>query len=346
MQPGLHAGHLRRYEAHRALVRSLPQGLILHDLFAQLSSIANSHPAPGEDWQARYQPFVQQVLRLRARPNARWSFVVVAWRADHALLGCLDRILRQDGLEREDIQLIVVDNGELTVSQRALTARADVLITMQLNVGCSTGRNVGAAYATAPLLSFIDDDGLIGRDYAACAARYFDDPAICALRGRVIPKAHPYFNTLAGHYDRGPQPIEECLTAEGTIAIRRTVYMEAGGFPEGMVGHEGLHLSFNILRAHPDAKILYAPDVTLAHDYMQSWKHFYKKSMRYAEINNRAAVRDPALAAFLQQQLSRKFPRPVHPIDHKAARVVLLALRKTLVRVAPVIRRLQGASIP
>ncbi len=310
---------------------------------SQLAALANTHPGMTEDWRLRYDPFISRVENPRAhaapQPTPSWSFVVVTWRMGAPLLACLDRILSQRGLSRDQIELIVVNNGELEVDDEALRARADVLITMSLNVGCSTGRNVGAAWANAPLLSFIDDDGLVGLEYALNAARHLSDPAIVALRGRVIPARHPYFTTLAGHYDRGPHVIDEHLTAEGTMAIRRPTFITAGGFPEGMVGHEGLHLSYNILRASPRARIIYAPDVTLAHDYMQSWRHFVKKSTRYAGINSRPDITDPALAKFIADALAKKFARPRLSADKRIARTLLLATRKVLQKGAQLLNR-------
>ncbi len=281
-------------------------------------------------WRERYAALVAEREQLQRRPKAKWSFVVVTWCGGELLLKCLDRIVEQQGFEREELEVILVDNGGLEVSP-ALRERVDTIIHMRQNSGCSTGRNVGAAWASAPMLSFIDDDGLVGLDYATNATRHLQEANVVALRGRVVARAHRYFTTLAGHYDRGPAVIDECLTAEGTMAICRATFLNAGGFPEGMVGHEGIHLSYRILNQKPDVRLIYAPDVVLAHDYMKSWRHFVRKSANYACLDSRAMVTDPELAAFVADQLSKKFPRPQRTPDEYVARAILLTMRKAIV---------------
>ncbi|MEZ4459642.1 MAG: glycosyltransferase family 2 protein [bacterium] len=281
-----------------------------------------------ELWRARYAAEVANVS-TRARERVFWSFVVVAWNAESGLLACLTAITNQIGIDRGDFEIVVVDNGELRVCRERLAQLADTVITTTQNVGCSTGRNIGAAYARGALLSFIDDDGLVQHDYAINALKYFQDEQIVALRGRVVAHEHPYFTTLAGHYDRGPQPIEESLTAEGTMTIRAATFMECNGFPDGMVGHEGIHLSFAIRNRYPNAKIIYAPDVVLEHDYMKGWHHFFAKTRCYARIDEKPCD-DPRFAEFLDQQLSRRYPKISRPVDKRVARVLLVALRKSV----------------
>ena len=54
---------------------------------------------------------------VRHRPVAlsmpRLSFVVVGFSTGPELLACLHRCLRQTGLQREELELILVDNGGL-----------------------------------------------------------------------------------------------------------------------------------------------------------------------------------------------------------------------------------------
>ncbi len=303
---------------------------------SNVSSISNlTRPEPSLDattaaWRERYSKLIGSQEQLHERPNAKWSFVVVTWCGGDLLLKCLDRIVEQQGFDRDELEIIVVDNGGLTVSLE-LRDRVDLIIHMSHNAGCSTGRNVGAGWANAPNLSFIDDDGLVGLDYAMNASKHLQQLNVVALRGRVVPRAHRYFTTLAGHYDRGPEVIDECLTAEGTMAICRSMFLSAGGLPDGMVGHEGIHLSYKILNQKPGARLIYAPDVVLAHDYMKSWRHFVSKSASYAGLDCRAMVNDPALAAFVAEQLAKKFPRPQRSPDEQLARVILVAMRKAIV---------------
>jgi GT2 family glycosyltransferase len=83
----------------------------------------------------------------------RLSFVVVGFSTGPELLACLHRCLRQTGLQREALELILVDNGGLEPWLEACRPLLDAEVTMHRNAGPSGARNEGAGLATAPLVA-------------------------------------------------------------------------------------------------------------------------------------------------------------------------------------------------
>ena len=286
--------------------------------------------------QARYLPEIAADLPGRQRSpvsalDPRLSVVVVAWRTPHMILACLDRIRAQVGFSPGEIELILVNNGGLDEVHDQLPARVDRELRMRRNVDLCPARNAGVAFARAPIVAFVDDDGLIAPDYCARALTYFDhDPRLVALRSKIVHRRHRYFTTMAGHYDRGDAPIEDMLVTEGSSLVRRAPYLLVGGFAEEMRGHEGLDLCYRLLQHDPQARFLYAPDVVMAHDYLDGWAKFWRKMTSYAHIDDSTAQRAPGMERFLQDYFARSFPQPTRPLDERIARRALLLTRDAL----------------
>lgn len=304
------------------------------DLDTLLESISGYPSGDADSWKQRYAPLVAERICHREVAEPRVSVVVVAWNSAPFVVECLDHVRAQIGFRREDIEVILVDNGGLDSVRDDLADRVDLEIRMIGNVRLCRARNAGVAYARSDLICFVDDDGLVEPDYFQRVMSYFDDPRVVAVRSKIVDKHHPYFTTLADHYDRGPEPVEDCLVTEGSTTLRREPYLAVGGFAESLAGHEGIDLSFRLTRHVPDARILYAPDVVMRHDYYDSWSKFFRKSLSYADIDSSVAARDAELAAFMKRYFARRFHRGALPLRRRAARTALRNLRSTLQSVA------------
>lgn len=281
-------------------------------------------------WLERYAPLIDHVHRFIEHPAPRVSVIAVGWRRQRDIIEALDHALDQRGFSRDELELVLVDNGGLQGVHPEIAQRVSTHVVMGGNAGLSIARNTGVAVATAPISFFIDDDGLIQPDYCVNGLRYFEDPHVVAIRSRIIAKAHPYLTTLASHYDRGLAPVEDCLVTEGSMAIRRDAYIQAGGFAERLYGHEGIDLSFRLKQQDAKAQILYVPDMVMAHDYMDGLPKFIQKNFRYSGINEAVAARDPELAQFMEDYFSTRFGHRPRTLDERAARVALMGARKVL----------------
>jgi glycosyltransferase involved in cell wall biosynthesis len=291
----------------------------------------SSYPKGSEnDWRQRYAPLVEERIRHRERPNPKVSVVVVAWRSAEFIVECLDHIRDQNGLDDGDIEIILVDNGGLEAARDQFASRVDLEIRMVGNVRLCRARNTGVAWAGAPLLPNIDDDGLIEPDYFKNALYYFNNPDVVAIRSRIVAKDHPYFTTLASHYDRGGWPVEDCLVTEGSSLVRREPYVAVGGFAESLSGHEGIDLTYRLNKHQPTASVLYVPDAVMRHDYFDSWQKFTRKSLYYAGIDDSTADRSPQLARFMDAYFNRDFTRSRRPFDQVAVGAALSIVRGAL----------------
>lgn len=195
---------------------------------------------------------------VRHRPAAsrapKLSYVVVGFSTGPELLECLRRCLAQTGLERDALELILVDNGGLEPWLAACRPLLDAELTMHRNAGPSAARNEGARLAAAPLVAFVDDDGWVGADWAMAALQAMADGSRAACRGKVLFKRHPLFTALANSYDLGARECDDLLSLEGNLVVDRQAFLEVGGFDAALFGGEGSTLPSSSAPASPSGR--------------------------------------------------------------------------------------------
>jgi GT2 family glycosyltransferase len=271
------------------------------------------------DWQTRYQPLIDSVIVHRTVASPRLTVVVVAWRTPDELPSCLESV-RTAGVPPAEVEVLLVDNGGLEPIRPRLAELVDVEIRMKANVGLCSARNLAAATARAELIAFIDDDGVLGSQALAAALEAFADERVVAMRGRVVAKRHPYFSAIPNTYDRGEQIVDTLLDAEGNSAVRRWVFLDAGGFGTE-TPHEGASLSFRLAYG-TDRRIVYVPGMVLHHDFCDSWHKYFRKSFtRPRRLLKEGA--EPEFVAYMAHEEARPFPRTRRPPAEAAAGFVL-----------------------
>lgn len=262
--------------------------------------------------------------------HPRFSAVVVFWEGSGSLSPCLEALRRAESAISEPLEIIVINNGAEEERFAEAQHLADRWIRLANNQGPSVARNLGARQARGELVAFIDDDGLVEGRFFLAALPYFEDPEVMGLRGRLKPREHPYFSSLATHYDRGEEPLEDALITEGATIVRREPFLECGGFPERVYGHEGIQLTYRLQRGCRDRRTLYAPDVVLYHDYLCSWGEFWEKMTRFSKNEHDVKEREPGAAQYLSAYFGRAFPAPALGLRYRAARAGLRLLRSGL----------------
>ncbi len=210
------------------------------------------------------------------------SIVIVSHR-DHAGVGTgLASIATQ--VAKKNIEIILVDNGNESLLQHGRKLFGSFgLAEPGFNSGCSAARNVGAHFAIAEHVIFLDDDGITDSACIDALLRCVAETGAVAVRGKVKPITSP---ELTGtHYDLGPARVPALATTEGVSIWARKPFIEAGGFDPLLAGHEGVELCSRMWKFHGPAGFLYEPDAVLLHDYAPSGDASEAKKQRYRANN-------------------------------------------------------------
>ncbi len=229
-----------------------------------------------------------------------YAVIIVTYQRDAELRRTLEALMHQS-VGRAAMEICVVDNGGAEAVRPDWEDRLDVWIQSRENLGCSGGRNEGARRTTAPILVFVDDDGIPNRAFVESLGEVLErDPDVVAVRGKAVALEHPILTTMAAHYDRGPEEQEDLMTLEGASAVRRNAWEAAGGYDVTRAFHEGLELSQRLLATQPGARMMYTPDAVLEHDFFKGLDHLRAKARMMAAATNRVKDEaDPELEAII-----------------------------------------------
>ncbi len=254
----------------------------------------------------------------------RATVIVVAFQQEQALPACL-RGLRDQVVGRDRFEVVVVDNGGNGGAREATAGLWDRWLVTDHNLGCSGGRNFGAADARTDVLFFVDDDGVPDRAFIATGLAALDaDADAVAVRGRVVPKDHWVWTTLLdGVANLGPEPVPNVsYELEGASCVRRTAFEAVGGFDERLAGGEGRDFVMRAKALNPRAHCRYEPTMVLAHDYVRGFGHFLYKARRAAIARERTAKGD-AMPTFNPPRGTFTEPNWKPPLPLRVARRVL-----------------------
>jgi GT2 family glycosyltransferase len=221
------------------------------------------------------------------RRKPQLSVVVVAWRRDRDLPDCL-RAIAQQTLPRTEYEVIVVDNGGNPLAMQTCRHLVDVWYDTGFNAGCSGGRNIGARLAMGEFIAFVDDDGVIRRDFLENGLIAIQKkPDIGGVRGRVIYRRHRYLTMLSGVYDLGPDWYDGVvLDCEGASLVKAQVFRALGGFDERLAGGEGLDWTVRLM-TQMNMHVAYEPHMVMQHDYFDSVYRYITK----VHMNRRGRLR-------------------------------------------------------
>jgi glycosyltransferase involved in cell wall biosynthesis len=246
---------------------------------------------------------------------------------------CLQALARQT--ISTVLEVIVVDDGSTDGTADVARRYAVTLIQHTANRGLAAARNSGLAFASAPVVAFLDDDCEPEPIWAEQLLAAYDD-GIMGVGGPVLPAAPAGF-TL-GYLERNnplrPQELslasssglgyrlklyvrrQWTLTEEesarpvysfagANMSFRRNALIEAGRFDERFrFGGEELDLCIRMRRAHPADVLAFAPKARVVHHFKASVRDTLRRGRAYGRGSARLYRKWPSLPPTI-------FPAPV-----------------------------------
>jgi GT2 family glycosyltransferase len=191
----------------------------------------------------------------------------------------------------EDQVLVVVDHND-SLLQRVHATYPDLpAIANDGPRGLSGARNAAIKASSRPLLAFLDDDGVVERDFVESLVPLFRDPTTVAVGCRVEPVWErdrpafltPEFDWVVGCSYRG-LPTNRAVVRNplgGAMMMRRDPVAAVGGFWSdlGRVGKTplGCEETELFIRLGTSAFTIYVPDVVMHHfvpEQRCTWRYF------------------------------------------------------------------------
>lgn len=219
-----------------------------------------------EDKLDLYKPVFEDVQQLKTVADPKASVVVITWRFHPDSVRALKALTRQT---EPACEVVLVDNGSPEGELAPLLPFVHTLVRLNENTGAYLARNVGALFAQAPALIFLDDDGIPDKHFVEEHLKAHATYGIVAARGAVLPKTDNPLNAQALHYNLGSSPFPIFADVEGNSSYRGPAFFAVGGWDDSIrFGGGGVELALRLLRAFPDwGNQIYWPAATIQHDY-------------------------------------------------------------------------------
>jgi glucosyl-dolichyl phosphate glucuronosyltransferase len=237
----------------------------------------------------------------------------------------LDRLLEQEctGFEWE---IVIVDNNSTDRTRdvvRAAICRdmsGRLRYAFEPRQGPSYARNTGVELTTAPIVIFLDDDGIPGRTWLQAFKEAFDShPEADCIGGRVKPEwAAPPPEWFTNHEHAGPVALQDrphaayvnasqasaCLLT-ANLGFRRSVFDVVGGFSPHYFRGQDRELEMRMWRAGMQGLYLPGMEVSvevpqerLTRRYHRRWHAttaYYHALMRYRDtVDGSGRLREEA----------------------------------------------------
>ena len=245
-----------------------------------------------------YEPVFERAELLTERVAPAVSIVVVAWQYSDDTLATLQALGAHD---RDRVEIIFVNNGASDAEMAAVRPWVDIVVTLNTNTGAYLSRNIGAVFANAPILLFVDDDAMPEGDLVAAHRHAFERFDVVAVRGVVRPRTRNPLNQLAKHYDLGQQPFPVFADIEGNTSYAATAFFAAGGWDDQITfGGGGVELSIRLFSQTNDPrKQIYWPEPVILHDYVETEEHLAKKRVKQEASRARLRQKYPFYDKYL-----------------------------------------------
>ncbi len=240
----------------------------------------------------RYEACFESATALRAVRSPAISIIVISWRLHPDNVTNFQTLDRQRG---QNYELIFVDNGAKEGEFDALKPFIDTYVRLNTNTGAYLARNIGALFASAPILLFLEDDGIPKDDFVACHLAVHDTYDVVAVRGVYSPKTASPLNDTATHYHLGDVPFPYPGNLEGNSSYRADAFYAVGGWDDDInFGYGGWELALRLLRLHPDPrKQIYSPGPVIYHDFAMSTEHLQEKRKKQEDSLQRLKKKYP-----------------------------------------------------
>jgi len=205
------------------------------------------------------------------------SLIIPTFNRDKVLCDSITCALNQD---YSDYEIIVVDQSDShdLETQGFLDRLPTSVRIIKHNPPSLTGaRNRGIQEARGDIVIMIDDDVIIKKDFIKQHLKYYDDPDVVGVTGRIqqhnkyVNKTMPLFKDeflrwVSPHTFSDRNKKEAFRLAGGNFSVRKKSALQVGLFDENFIGTAwGEEIDFSLRLRLLDKKLIYNPAAYIYH---------------------------------------------------------------------------------
>lgn len=192
---------------------------------------------------------------MQSKNNLYFSIVIPAYNEERTLSKTLDSLKKQRF--KNNFEVIVVDNNSTDeTAQIAYTYKdnLNIKVIREEKKGRSPARRAGFAQARGEIILSTDADTIVPENWVEKMGAYFNDEDIIAVTGRskIIDcslRVNLLFNFLQPIFMHAYRIVFGHYWLSGfNFAIRKDVYIKAGGFNPNLNSQEDTELAFRVSR--------------------------------------------------------------------------------------------------
>ncbi|WP_035244631.1 glycosyltransferase [Desulfonatronovibrio hydrogenovorans] len=223
-----------------------------------------------------YSDYFDFIQETKTVTSPKISIIVISWKFHPDTIKNFQILEKQ---RNQNFELIFVDNGGKPGEFDELKPYIDTYVRLNTNTGAYLARNIGAIFSKAPILFFLDDDGIPAENIVKAHLDAHEKYDVIAVRGVCRPKTSNPLSEIAKHYYLGQYPFPKYCNLEGNVSFLSKPFFKVQGWDDNIqFGHGGIDLSYRLLQTEPDmTKQIYSPDPVIYHDFASNESHLKNK---------------------------------------------------------------------
>lgn len=242
-----------------------------------------------------------EILNTVLKPKI--SVIVISWKWNPLTLQNFKELQKQ---RDQNFELIFVDNGGKPGEFDELRPYVDKWVRLNENTGAYLARNVGAVFADAPVLLFLEDDGIPCEDFVYQHILIHERYKLFVVRGRVKQLS---FEPVMEHksYDLGENIKTIYCDTEGNCSFNANKYYSINGWDDKIrFGGGGLDISKRYFDKTPNyEEQIYNPNAIIYHDYVNSLEDYQLKKKKQEVGATYLRTKHPDLLHFFENYSSK-----------------------------------------
>jgi glycosyltransferase involved in cell wall biosynthesis len=255
-----------------------------------------------EDKEASYKRYFEYAEFKNILSTPFISIIIIAWQFEPDILV---NILKLHEQRDANYQLIFVNNGAQDSAFDVIRPFVDIYVKLNTNTGAYLARNIGALFADARQILFLDDDAFPDDKLVSAHISAYEEYEAVSYCGACFPKDNSLtqhiFKSCYMHYFRGSKPYPSFAYLEGNTSYDSFTFFQVGGWDDEITfGGGGPELAFRLYKHDFNKrKQIYIPGAVIYHNYVDSEEHFVKKKSKQDKSKNRLNAKSNGYQNFI-----------------------------------------------